>query len=170
MSGGVELGENRLHDFLVARFGGADEIVVGQAQFRGERLPTDGQFIAVGLRGFALGVGGLLDFLAMLVEAGQEKNLLAERAAGAGDDVRDDLFVGVAEMRLAVHVVDRGGQVKAFAHGRGVCPTGQAVASLGCAAVLEIFQRKISRGLGADGDEKSWGMSPDKMAGQSHSP
>ena len=35
---------------------------------------------------------------------------------GAGDHVGDDFFVGVAEVRLAVDVVDGGRDVEAFAH------------------------------------------------------
>jgi len=35
---------------------------------------------------------------------------------GARDDVGNDLLVGMAEMRLAVDVINRGGDVKPFAH------------------------------------------------------
>ena len=119
MAGGVELGERGLDEFLVARLGGADEIVVGQFQFFGERLPVRRELVAIGLRGFAFGDGGLLDLLAVLVEAGQEKNLLAQAAPRPRDDVGDDLLVGMAEMRLAVDVINRGGDVKPFAHRAG---------------------------------------------------
>ena len=102
----------------MARFRGADKVVVGKIQFFGERLPDGGQLVAVGLRLFPVVQGGLLDFLAVFIEAGQKKNLLAQAAASAGDDVRDDFLVGVAEVRLAVHVINRGRQVKAFAHAR----------------------------------------------------
>jgi len=54
----------------------------------------------------------------VLVEAGQKKNFLAQAAPRAGDDVGDDFFVGVPEMRLAVHVINRRGDVKPFAHCR----------------------------------------------------
>ena len=80
MAGVIELRERRLHEFLVARLRGADKIVVGQLQFFGERLPVRRERVAVSLRVFPLGMRGLLDFLAVLVEAGQEKNLLAEAA------------------------------------------------------------------------------------------
>ena len=50
------------------------------------------------------------------VEAGQEKNFLAQTAPRPRDNVGDDLLVGMAEMRLAVHVINRGGDVKPFAH------------------------------------------------------
>ena len=55
----------------------------------------------------------------MLIESGQVKHLLPETAMRPGDDVRDDLFVGVTEVRFAVDVIDGGGQVKPFTHPRG---------------------------------------------------
>ncbi len=80
MPGVVEFGQNRLHKFLVARIGGADKIVIRQFQFFGERQPVRRERVAVFLRIFFLGERGLLDFLAVLVEAGQEKNFPAEAA------------------------------------------------------------------------------------------
>jgi len=80
MPGGVELRQRRLDEFLVARLRGADKIVVGQLQFFGERLPVRREFVAIRLRGFAAGDGGLLDLLAVLVESGQKKDFLAEAA------------------------------------------------------------------------------------------
>ena len=55
LAGLMHLREAGLDDFLVARIGGADEIVVGQFQFFCERLPVRRQFVAVGLRRFAFG-------------------------------------------------------------------------------------------------------------------
>jgi len=52
----------------------------------------------------------------VLVQAGQEKNLLTQAAPGARDDVGNDLLVGVAEVRLPVDVINCGGDVKPFAH------------------------------------------------------
>ena len=98
--------------------GGADEIVVGQFQFFGERLPVRGELVAICLRVFLLGLRRLLDFLAVLVEAGQEKNFLSQAAPRPRDDVGNDLLIGMAEVRLAVDVINRGGDVKPFAHYR----------------------------------------------------
>src|ERR1019366_5317578 len=84
MAGGVELRERGLDKFLVARLRGANEVVIRQLQFFGERLPVCREFVAVFLRTFFLCLRRLLDFLAVLVEAGQKKNLLAEAAPGAG--------------------------------------------------------------------------------------
>ena len=112
----MEFGEDCLDELLVARLGGADEIVVGQFQFFRERLPIGRQLVAIGLRRFAFRLRGLLDLLAVLIQAGQEENLLPQAAPRPRDHVGDDFFVGVAEMRLAVDVINRGGDVKPFVH------------------------------------------------------
>ena len=57
------------------------------------------------------GLGGLLNLLAVLVGAGEEVHVVAEQAMPAGERVADDRRVGVAEVRLGVDVVDRGGEV-----------------------------------------------------------
>src|SRR6185436_7954956 len=100
----------------MARLGGADEIVLGKIQFGGKRLPEEGEIVAVGLRLLAFRHCGLLNFLSVLVEAGQEKRLLSETAPGAGDYVRNDLFVRMTQVRLAIHVINRGGNIKSFGH------------------------------------------------------
>ncbi len=102
----------------MARLGGADKIVVRQLQFFGERLPVRRERVAIFLRIFFLRLRGLLDFLAVFIEAGQKKNFLSQAAPRARDDIRDDFLVSVAEMRLAVDVINRGGDVKPFAHYR----------------------------------------------------
>ena len=109
-----------MNDGLVAGLGGADEVVVGEAEVLGEREPLEGELVAVGHGILALGGGGLLDLLAVLVKAGDEEDLLAHGTMGASDDVGDDLFVGVPEVGCAVGVVDGGGDVEAFAHALGV--------------------------------------------------
>jgi hypothetical protein len=62
-------------------------------------------------------LGGLLDLLAMLIQAREEVRRMAEQALAPGDDVGEDLLVGVAQVRGAVGVVDRGGQVELTRHG-----------------------------------------------------
>ena len=82
------------------------------SSFWAKCLPVRRQRVAIILRIFSFRLRRLLHFLAVLVEAGQKKNLLPEAAPGAGDDVGDDLLVGVAEVRLAVDVINRRGDVK----------------------------------------------------------
>jgi hypothetical protein len=56
--------------------------------------------------------GGLLDFLAVLIDTGEEVGLVATQAAVTGQDISEDLFVGVTDVRRAVGVVDGGGEKK----------------------------------------------------------
>ena len=109
--------------FPCAGIGGADKIVVGQLQFFGERPPVRRQFVTILLRRFALGDSRLLNLLAVFIQTGQEKNIQAETAARPRDDVGDDFLVGMAEVRLAVDVVNGGGDVKLFVHYRAVIVT-----------------------------------------------
>ena len=66
LAGRVQPGEDGLDEFLMARFGGADEIVVRNAELLPERTKTFREFVAERLRGFALRRGGLLDLLSVL--------------------------------------------------------------------------------------------------------
>ena len=76
--GVIKLLEAFADDGLVARIGGADEVVGGDAEFFDECLPVIGQFVAVGLGILTGGLGGLLYFLAVLIKAGEVKRLLAK--------------------------------------------------------------------------------------------
>jgi hypothetical protein len=116
MAGGVELREDRLNDRFVAVFGGANEIVIRELEAGGETFPVLGEVVAVLLRVFALGVGGLLDLLAVFVKAREEKGLSAEGGLDAGDDVRNHLFIGMPEVGLPIYVVDGSGDVEPFRH------------------------------------------------------
>ena len=90
--------------------------LVGEVEFCGKVFPALGHFIAIGLGRLALGGGDLPDFLAVFIQAGEKENLLAEAATGPGDGVGDDVFVRVAQVRLAVDVIDGGRDVEAFGH------------------------------------------------------
>jgi hypothetical protein len=57
----------------------------------------------------------------MLIQSGQEKNLLPQAAPRPGNDVGDDLLVSVAKVRLAVYVINRGGDKKPFVHRNKQC-------------------------------------------------
>ena len=54
------------------------------------------------------GGGGALDLLAVLVGAGEEEGFDALRSGAAGEDVRHDGGVGVADVGARVDVVDGG--------------------------------------------------------------
>jgi len=129
----VQAGEDGLNDLLMAGLGGADEIVVGKVQFCGEGLPDGGQFVAIDARGFAFGQCGLLDLLPVLVQAGQEIGVRPQAAPRPGDNVGDDLLVSVAQVRPAVHVINRRCNVKPLAHLPPLWPTECPLATESCA-------------------------------------
>ena len=120
----VQFGQNRLDGSFVARLGGADEIVVGEAQIRGKCLPGGRQLIAISLGRFALGLGDLLHLLAVFIRARQKKHLFTQGALGPGHYVRDNLLVGVAQVRLAIHIVNGGRQIKSLTHAQRSVPEG----------------------------------------------
>jgi hypothetical protein len=97
---------------LVARFGGADEVVVGDVEPLPRRGELRGDLVGELLRGHAGGLGDLLDLEAVLVGAGHVLDVVAEQAVPAGERVADDRGVRVAEVGLGVHVVDRRRQVE----------------------------------------------------------
>ena len=96
---------------LVARVGGADEVVVGDVDARHQRLEALGVAVGELLRRDALALGRLRHRLAVLVGAGEEEDLLAALAHVAGEDVGADRRVRVPEVRRGVDVEDRRGDV-----------------------------------------------------------
>ena len=58
----------------------------------------------------------LLDLLAVLIDAGEEENLLAFQAMIARNDVGQNFLVGMADVGRAVGVIDRGCDVERFRH------------------------------------------------------
>ena len=55
---------------------------------------------------------GLLDLLAVLVDAGEEINGLALQPMIPSKDIREDFFVGVPDVGRGIRVVNRCGNVK----------------------------------------------------------
>ena len=105
-----------MHDFFVKRRNRLGVIVV----FDVECLPKIYKLLGNPLDEF----GGrdtrfrrrLLDFLAVLIGAGQKKNLLAFKLMIARDDVGQHFFVSVTDMRRRIRVIDRRCDVKRFRH------------------------------------------------------
>ena len=94
---------------VLARLGGADEVVVGDLELAPEVLEERGLGVAPLLRGHVMLGGGLGDLLAVLVHAGQELDVVARGAAEARLDVGEQGAVRGAQVRRGVDVVDRGG-------------------------------------------------------------
>ena len=109
-------------DFLrravMALLGGADEVVVRAVQPLGHGLEARHVAVEQLPRRDALLRRGLLDLLAVLVGAGEEEHVIAVEPHEAGDGVGRDHLIGVPDMRRAVRIGDRGGDVIAglFGH------------------------------------------------------
>ena len=65
-----------MHNLFVTRFGRANEVVVGQVQSLSKGFPGSREFVAIFLRGLLIGGRRLLHLLAVLIQAGQEKDFL----------------------------------------------------------------------------------------------
>jgi hypothetical protein len=107
-----ELLEHLGDDPPVTGFGRADEIVIGDVELGEQRAELRANLIDILLRWDAPLLRTLLHFLAVLINPGQEMHPVAHQAAEAGNDVRQHYFIGVAQVRRTVHVVDRGGDVE----------------------------------------------------------
>jgi hypothetical protein len=88
---------------------GADEVVVGDVAGAAQIAELDGDLVDVLLRRDAAGACRLLHLLAVLVEPGEEMDFVPHQPAEPRDDVGQHLLIGVAEVRRAVGVIDRGG-------------------------------------------------------------
>ena len=134
----VKLLKHLGHHRLMAGVRGAHEVVIGNAELLDERLPILRQPVAIRLGILPGGLGGLLDFLAMLIQAGQVKDLLAKTPARARDHVGDHLLVSMPEMRLAIDVIDGCRDVELLAQGR------QVVAEHWLTGKTALFYRNLS--------------------------
>ncbi len=86
----------------MARFGRADEVVVGEIERGGHVAEARGIAVGEFARGDAFLQRGLLHLQPVFVGAGEEENVLAVEAFEAGDGVGRDGFVGVADVGRAV--------------------------------------------------------------------
>ena len=107
----------------VLRIRRADEEVVGGVEPGGELLEADRVPVAELARRDPEPLGLLRDGLAVLVRAGEEEDVLATLAHVPREHVGGDGRVGVPEMGLAVHVVDRRGHV--VRHPPSMLPAGR---------------------------------------------
>src|SRR3954462_13265226 len=112
MPSGMKLRQRGLDDFFMARFGGANEIIDREVELLDERAPIFGESIAIFLRRFAVAKRGLLDFLAMFIEASEKENVIAQTALAAGNHIRDDLFIGMPQMWLPIEIINGGRDVE----------------------------------------------------------
>ena len=96
---------------VVALLGGADEVVVRAIEPLHHGLEQRHVAVEQLPRRQAFACRGLLHLLAVLVGAGEEEHVIAVEPHEAGDGVGGDRLVGVADMRRAVRIGDRRGDV-----------------------------------------------------------
>ena len=96
---------------MVVRLGGADEAVVRDVERSSISWNRSALRVASSGRQL-LGFGGLLHLQAVLVGAGEEEHVLAVEPLEARDRVGGDRLVGVADVRHAVGIGDRGRDVE----------------------------------------------------------
>src|SRR5579859_6568647 len=99
---------------FVARLGGADEVIVGDAHLVKQPAEFSRGFVHPLLRRRLCGRGGALHVNAMLVRAGQKPGVIAQHALAAGNRVADQRGVSVADVRPRVHVINGRGDIKLF--------------------------------------------------------
>ncbi len=103
--------EKPLHGVGVFQVGGADKFVALNTEFLPQGAPLPGHFRHEFGFGDACLFGGALDVDAVLVRAGGHDDVVAAHAFVAADGVAHDRRIRVADVRQAVRVVDRRGQI-----------------------------------------------------------
>ena len=113
----IHLPEDPLDRSDMVIVGGADEAVVGDVhqlpQVQDPALAGD-DVVHELLRGLSRFLCLFFDLLAVLIGPGEEHDVIAAQSLVAGDRIRRDGAVGVADVQLVGRIVDRGGDVKCF--------------------------------------------------------
>ena len=97
-----------LYASSVARFGGANEVVVRNVQAIPRLSEQRGNGVGKFLWGNPSGIGSLLNFQAMFVGAGKQMHFFAKQAVPARNGVGHDGGVRVTQVWLGVDVINRG--------------------------------------------------------------
>jgi hypothetical protein len=109
---------DRLARAGVALLGRADDVVGARLQRLAHGGELRGGSIGKRLRREPLARGGLLHFQAVLVHAGDEQSLAPVQPHETLDRIGGDALVGMPDVRRAVGVGNRGGDVETLAHAR----------------------------------------------------
>ena len=102
----IDAVEDLLHDAFVALLGRADEVIVADIEAFPEILEACDDLVDVLDRRDACLFCLLLDFLAVLVGARQEEDILADEAMETSDRVRDRRTVCMTDVELGTRIVD----------------------------------------------------------------
>ena len=108
----VKRAENLLHGFLVVIIRGADKTVVADIQKLPKVAEAFYHLIYIFLGGNTLFFRIVLNFLAVLVRAGQEHHVIPLQALITGNRVAGHGAVAVPDMRLPGGVINRSGDIK----------------------------------------------------------
>ena len=101
---------------LVACFRGADEIIIGKAKRARQVAEMLAYAIRESLRVHPRIARGLFHLLAMFIRAGEEKHLMALQPPPARQHIRRHRGIGMADMRLVIHIINRRCDVARFCH------------------------------------------------------
>ena len=110
----IEPLEDFLNHLFVVVVGGADKVVVAGVHGVPDGADLAGDLVHIGLGGHTGGARDLLDFLAVLIGAGAEEDVVALHSLEAGDGVGEDDFIGVADVGFPGGVGNGGGNVELF--------------------------------------------------------
>src|SRR5690606_11403962 len=103
----VELLQEEGDRVLVARLGGADEVVVGDVDRLEQRQPGGfDETVGPLLRLDPVRDRGAQDLLAVLIRSGEQPGVIARLTVPAGEHVGGHLGVGVPDVRHVVHIED----------------------------------------------------------------
>jgi len=114
----INLLKNLLDDCFVPILRRTDKVIITDFEFLPEFQKAWCQVITMSLRIHSPLLGGLLDFLSVFIQSGQEKNLIARFTVKSGEHIGKDRGIGMADMRPVVHVINGS---------RNVEPTHQAI-------------------------------------------
>jgi hypothetical protein len=107
----VQALQHGLHHSHMPGIRGADVMAVVNVQARPQITEAHAHAVAQLFWGDACALGGLQHLLAMLVVTGQEESLAPQQTVEAREDIGQHRGVGVAQMQIGVHIVDRRGDV-----------------------------------------------------------
>ena len=100
----------------MARFSGADEVVVRDLRRIEDRLEAAGDLADELMRVSALGFGGLLNLEAILIRADLEENVLTTHPKVTSGDIAREVGQDVPDMWNAIHIRDRGTDGRLLRH------------------------------------------------------
>ncbi len=116
----VEFIQDGGDNLFMPGFSCPDIVVVSNTKPGDEITPGSGQFIAIFLGEFMLCKSCLLYFLAVFIGACQKKNIGALGTMKSSQSVSENFFISMAQMRMAVYIINRCCQIDTLTHIRFV--------------------------------------------------